>query len=382
MNKIIKFNTPNKNNFSSFELKKLYNKSNYINDYYSQICVTKIAKILKTNKKILLTNSCSSSLEIAALCIKNTKKFRAKSNIIMPSYTFPSTANAFIKFGYKIKFIDINHHDLMITAESVLNAIDSNTIGLVNVYYGSHVNNPKKLLKICKENGMFFIEDSAQSFGTKIDGESIGTFGEFGCFSFHQTKNLHSGFGGALVVDKKFYNTATMILDRGTDREFIGKKGNKKKFYDWCIEGGSYMTSEFNSFFLSKELDKFYKIKNIRSKIFNNYINFFNKYKKYLHFINVPDNLISNYHSFWIMFKNKNLSKNYIKYMKSKNIDCFIGYRPLHTSKFYLDNFKKMHLKNTEFCSDVVVRIPFHNYLTIREQKEIMKYSKIYLESI
>lgn len=380
MNKI-KFNIPNSNNFSKTDFEKLKFSNNYIKGIYEKKCIGIIRKILDTKKKILLTNSCTSSLEIVALCLKNSKKYNKRSNIVLPSYTFPSTANAFLKFGFKLKFIDINTNNFMVDPDFLIKAIDSNTIGFVNVYYGSHVNNINQLSKICKKRKIFFIEDAAQAFGTKYKGKSVGSFGQFGCYSFHQTKNLHCGLGGALLLDRKFIKECTMIHDRGTDREFVVNKNINKKFYEWSTMGGSYANSELNSHFLEKELNKYNKIIKFRRNIYNKYYDFFKGYKNKVHSLNISDTTFSNYHSFWIKFKYVKQAQNFIKFMYQNGIECFIGYIPLHTSNFYKKNFKIPNLKNTQNNYKKIVRLPYHNYLSEKDLSKIIKFSKIFLDS-
>ena len=377
----IKFNVPNKHTFDSQEVKKLYSQNNFIKNKYYQLCHKKISNIISSDKEILLTNSCSSSLEIIALFIKDHKKYKKNSNIIMPSYTFSSTANAFIKFGFKVKFIDINQNDFMVDPFELELKVDKNTLGFVNITYGSHVNNLTHLSKICKKYDIFFIEDAAQSFGAKYDGKNVGTFGNFGCYSFHQTKNFHCGFGGALVVDKKSYKKCSMILDRGTNREFIINANNNNKYYEWTTVGGSYGNSEFNFFFLNKDLDNISKNIAYRKKIYESYFNFFKKYESFIHLIDVQNNITSNYHSFWIRFYKHNLSKKFISFMYEQGIECFIGYVPLHKSKFYSKKYKKLFLKNTDLYARSIVRLPMHTYLRKKDLLEIFKYSKIFFEN-
>lgn len=378
----IKFNIPNKPIFDSKEIKSFYLQNNFIKNKYHQYCYKKISNMIYFDKDVLLTNSCSSSLEIIALFIKDHKRYKKSSNIIMPSYTFSSTANAFIKFGFKVKFIDINQYNFMVDPVELESRIDRNTLGFVNVTYGSHVNNLKRLSEICKKHNIFFIEDAAQSFSAKYDGKYVGTFGNFGCYSFHQTKNFHCGLGGALVVDKKFYNKCSMILDRGTNREFIINNHNNKKHYEWTTIGGSYGNSEFNFFFLNKELDNISKNIAFRKKIYNAYFNFFKKYESFIHLIDIQKHITSNYHSFWIRFDKPNLAKKYISFMYENDIECFIGYVPLHQSKFYLKNYKKIFLKNTDAYARSIVRLPMHIYLNKKDLLKIFKYSKIFFENL
>lgn len=379
--KKIKFNIPNSNKFSKVELEKFQSNNNYIKGYYEKKCSEKIIKILDTKKKLLLTNSCTASLEIVALCIKNSKKYNKNSNIVLPSYTFSSTANAFLKFGFKLKFIDINTNNFMVDPDFLMKAIDINTIGFVNVYYGSHVNDINQILNICKKRKIYFIEDAAQAFGTKYKGKSVGSFGQFGCYSFHQTKNLHCGLGGALLLDSKYLKNCIMIHDRGTDRELVINKNINKKFYEWSSLGGSYANSEFNLQFLAKELYKFNKIIKFRRNIYNKYYFFFKKYENKLHLLNVSDTTNSNYHSFWIKFKYAKQANNFIKYMYKNDIECFIGYIPLHTSNFYIKNFKKTNLINTQNNYKKIVRMPFHNYLNEKDLNKILKFSKVFLDN-
>ena len=198
----INFNEPFLTGNELENIKRVFKENKFYGDgVFTKNCHQKITEILG-KKNILLTDSCSSALDIVALCIKDEID---TGEVIMPSYTFPSTANAFAKVGIKIVFAEIKNTNMTISIEDVLKKINRNTKAIVMVHYGSFLGDILKLKEICSKKKIILIEDAAQAFGSKLNGHSAGTFGDFGCFSFHETKNLHAGLSGALYIKKNNY---------------------------------------------------------------------------------------------------------------------------------------------------------------------------------
>ena len=327
-------------------------------------------KIIKKKfgfKDILFTNSCTSSLEIAALLT-----FRKNKNeVLMPSYTFSTTASSFLRSNFSVKFLDIKDQTMMPDLDIIKKNITKKTGVVVIVHYaGLPINDLDKLKIFCKKKKIFLVEDAAQALGSYYKNNILGSFGDLACFSYHETKNIHAGSGGMLVVNnKKFKEKAHFILERGTDRRLVLK--NLKKKYSWVTIGSSFNMTELNSAYLSYQLKNYDNIIKKRKKTYEKYLKFFksNNLEKYFYFN--QNRYKFNYHSLFIVLKKYSASK-FIKFLKKNKIQCFIGYVPLHNSPFG----RKIHNKkllNTEFYSKKIVRLPIHNNIQLQDIDYIKK---------
>ena len=205
-------------------------------------------------RKVIITNSCTASLEIAALLID----VKPGDEIIMPSYTFVSTANAFVLRGGKPVFVDIRKDNLNIDEKLIEKSITKKTKAIVVVHYAGVPCNMDKIVKIGKKYNLFIIEDAAQAIFSKYKNKYCGTIGDIGCFSFHETKNITSCEGGAIILNKKkFDRKASIICNKGTDREYFNK--SLKKYYSWKGLGSSYIPSEITCSILYSQLINYKK---------------------------------------------------------------------------------------------------------------------------
>ena len=242
----IPFNIPTvfekdfKKNFSKLRKNNKYSSVGYFSN--------KCEKWLKKNvnaKAALLTNSCTSALEMCALLLDLKKD----DEIIMPSFTFVSTANAFVLRGAKPVFVDINNRDLNIDSNKIEKAITKKTKAIVVVHYAGISCDIKKIKTIAKKNKIFLIEDAAHSILSYYQKKPLGSFGDLSTFSFHDTKNIHCGEGGALIINNKsLIEKSKIIRDKGTNRDKFIKNVVKK--YTWVDVGSSYGLSEINACFL------------------------------------------------------------------------------------------------------------------------------------
>tara|TARA_Y100000590_G_scaffold407761_1_gene498305 strand:- start:1280 stop:2419 length:1140 start_codon:yes stop_codon:yes gene_type:complete len=371
--KPILFNVPYQTKNEIRYLKDSIKRNHFIgNGYYTKKCQYLIQKKLNLSK-VLLTDSCTSALEMSALLIK---KKGIRQEIILPSYTFPTTASAFLRAGFKLVFADIDPKDFMIDIEDVKKKINKYTAGIIIVHYGSFCADLNKFKKICNDNSIYLIEDAAQGFNSFLNKKSIGSFGDLSTFSFHTTKNIHAGLSGALVVNnKKFIKKADYIWERGTDRKKVIE--GKAKKYSWVEIGGSFYPTELQAAFLYAQLKKLEENKSYRKKIYYTYYrNLINlKKSNLIYFPEITSNYDSNFHSFWILLKNKTKTRQMINFLKKQKIYAYIGYIPLHTSKIGREyGYDKYKLKNTEKYSYNIIRLPFHNYL---KKSEIIKICKL-----
>ena len=232
---------------------------------------------LKVNHKLnklgyknnLLTTSCTSALEMSAILLDLKKG----DEIIMPSYTFVSTANAFLLRGCIPIFVDVQESDLNINTLAIENAITSKSKAIVVVHYGGVSCDMDKILDIAKKNNLYVIEDAAQCINAFYKSSPLGTLGSFGALSFHNTKNISAGEGGSLIVnDSKFLKRALIVHEKGTNRHDF--KSGKISKYEWRDIGGSFILSELSCALLYSQLSHLNKITKSRLKIWNDYNEF------------------------------------------------------------------------------------------------------------
>ncbi len=363
---MIKFHTPYKSKRLKRNLIKLSKQNSFNSTYFRDACVEILESKFKY-KNFLLTNSATSALEISAIMLKDENRF---DEVLMPSYTFSSTANAFLRANHKIKFVDIDIENLMIDVNKI-NKINENQLLAIVHYAGSSFNFDKLTSKF--GNDVSYIEDAAQSFGTEFNNKMTGTFGLFGCISFHPTKNLHAGFGGMLIVDKSMdFDKAKFIYERGTDRSKV-ISGLQKK-YEWVEVGSSFEITELSSAVLESQLYDYEKIIGIREELYNTYLHELNELveNKLIRIQNISKEINPNYHSFYIII-NKNIEDFLDNLNTNHNIQAYVGYVPLHSSKYGKKLGLNNSLETTENIGEKVVRLPLHTELKISEVKKISK---------
>jgi dTDP-4-amino-4,6-dideoxygalactose transaminase len=363
--KVIRFNSPYITNQELDFIKDVFKENQFYGvGKYTHKC-EKILKKTLSNPNVLLTDSCTSALEIAALIIKKNKL----DEVLMPSYTFSSTASAFIKAGFKIRFVDIDPNNGMIDPNKLKKDITKKTRAIVVVHYGGNVAQIEKIKKICKKNKLYLVEDAAQSFNSFLNKKAVGTFGDIGCYSFHETKNLHAGMSGALVIkSKKNHIRATYIRERGTNRSDVIKGLSKK--YSWVEIGGSYYPTEIQAAFLYAQLKNIIKNTNKRKILYNRYFSklIHLKNKKIIFFNEFDKNYSSNFHAFYILVNSQKKKDELIKYLLKKKINSYIGYVPLHSSKVGIKlGLNKFHLPNTNIFAKTVIRLPMHNNMSLKD---------------
>ena len=376
--KEIKFNIPLKEdsslkNFVNFLKKKKPLHGPGLNIY-------KIKLLLKDFfgfKLVHLTNSCTSALEMCAL-ILNLKQ---NDEVIVPSFSFVTTGSSFARAGCKLKYCDISPENLMPTFNQIKKCVNKRTKAIVILHYqGYSVDYLYELQQYCKSKKIFLIEDAAQALGSYYKNKPLGTFGDFSCFSFHETKNLHSGVGGMLVVNnKKFYTKSHFVFDKGTNRHLVSLK--KLKYYSWVDIGSSFLMSEFVASYLYPQIKKYKKLYTDRSRVYKRYIFNFNKWLKNEFILTNKFKYKYNFHAFVIVL-NKNKRENFFKYLKKNNINAVISYMPLHKSKFGKKYYKSTaSLKNIYFLNNKIVRLPLHNYLSLKEVDYICGKIKLYFKN-
>jgi len=374
--KHIKFNIPYNSKYSKKNILKVFKNNKFTDGEFQKKCKLFIEK--KINSRCVeLTHSCSSALEIAMLLIDLKKD----DEVIMPSYTFTSTANAVLLRGGKPVFVDVCSDDINLDPRLVEKKINKKTKAIIVVHYAGLSCDMSYFLKLKKKYGIFLIEDAAHSFMGKYKNQYLGTIGDIGAFSFHETKNLVGGQCGAISVNNlTFKKKVKIILDKGTDKSSIN---NKKKYYSWCGIGSEYRATELSAALLFGQLAKLKKIQNLREKIWNKYSKTFSKISNKSVYIlkNKHKFKRSAYHVFALIFRNIKLRDNFILFMKKKGIDCYFHYYPLHMSKFGR-KIKKIKLPETEKTYNGLVRLPLYPSLKNNEVNKVIKNTKIFLNNI
>lgn len=314
------------------------------------------------NRNVLLSTSCTSALEMMAILLD----IKPGDEVIMPSYTFVSTANAFVLRGAKPVFVDIRPDTLNIDETLVENAINSKTKAVVAVHYAGVACEMDSLKEICKKYNIYLLEDAAQAFDSKYKGQYLGTIGDLGTYSFHETKNIVSGEGGCLIINNvNFNDRAEIIREKGTNRsKFFRGQVDK---YTWVDVGSSYLPSEIIVAYLYEQLQNYKLIQGRRMNIWMQYNKFFEKYETQgiIRRPFIPNYCEHNAHMYYVLFNTLKERTDFIDYLKVNNISAPFHYIPLHSSPAGLKFGKFIgSLSNTQKISDTLVRLPLFFNLT------------------
>lgn len=331
------------------------------NGRYTQLCQNYFQKKYDF-QKCLLTTSCTDALEMAAILLD----IQPGDEVIMPSYTFVSTANAFVLRGAKIVFADSMDINPNIDASTIESLITSKTKAIVPVHYAGISCDMDAIMELAAKYNLFVVEDAAQaidSYYTGKDGlqKPLGSIGHLAAFSFHETKNIISGEGGMLVVnDPQFAQRAEIIWEKGTNRSAFFR-GEVDK-YGWVDVGSSFLPSEIVAAFLWAQLEHLEEIQNKRKFIWNQYWEGLQtlQEKGVLKLPVVPDYATNNAHMFYVVCQNLEHRTALIEGLKKENIQAVFHYLSLHKSPFYNQKHDGRDLPNTDFYSDTLVRLPMY----------------------
>lgn len=296
---------------------------------YTRLCSEWMEKNFNA-KKVLMTTSCTAALEMAAI-LMNVEE---SDEIIMPSYTFVSTANAFVLRGAKCVFVDVRPDTMNIDENKIEAAITDRTKAIVVVHYAGVSCEMDKIMDIAKKRKLFVVEDAAQGVMSTYKGKALGTIGDFGCYSFHETKNYTMGEGGALVINNEEYiSRAEILREKGTNRSRF-YRGEIDK-YSWVDIGSSFLPSEFNVSYLFGQLEKAVDINENRLESWQYYYDNLKEYQAAgkIELPNVPEECKHNAHMFYIKLKNIEQRSDFIEFMKANEIYCVFHYVPLHSSE-------------------------------------------------
>lgn len=323
-----------------------------------------------TGRYALMTTSCSTALDMAAALLHA----KPGDEVIMPSFTFASTANAFVRQGLVPVFVDIRKDTLNIDETKIEEAITERTVAIVVVHYAGVACEMDTICKIAKKHGLMLIEDAAQALGATYRGKALGTFGDVSCISFHETKNFSMGEGGALLVrDADVFAKAEVMADCGTDRKKVRKKEATE--YTWIAKGASCIPSELACMFLYPQLLRAEEIKKERVAIWEYYAASFTELAKAgrMELPSVPAECEHNGHIFAIRLKNKEERGRLMRYLNERGIGAAFHYIPLHSSKAGRQ-YGRFHGADvfTTAESERLLRLPIYFGMTQEEREQVV----------
>lgn len=329
--------------------------------------------------KCLLTTSCTHATEIAALLCD----IQPGDEVIMPSFTFVSTANAFVLRGAKIVFVDIRPDTMNIDEQLIESAVSKRTKAIVPVHYAGVSCEMDAIMQIAEKYQLKVVEDAAQGVMSRYKGQALGTIGDFGCYSFHETKNYSMGEGGALLIrNQKFIEEAEIIREKGTNRsKFFRGQVDK---YTWVNLGSSYLPSELNAAYLWGQLEQANKINDNRLSIWNLYYKLLKPLaeEKKIRLPYIPEDCEHNGHMFYIKTKDITERGRLITYLKKYGIMAVFHYIPLHSSpagkKFGIFSGKDIY---TTAESEKLVRLPMYYGLSVEQVKFVCEIIYKFYES-
>lgn len=321
-------------------------------------------------KKCLLTTSCTDALEMAAILCD----IQPGDEVIVPSYTFVSSALAFVRAGAKIVFADSMDRNPNIDAERIEELITPKTKVIVPVHYAGVACDMDRIMEIAERHGLFVVEDAAQAIDSYYKGRPLGSIGHFAAFSFHETKNIIAGEGGLLVInDERFIRRAEIIWEKGTNRaEFFRGEVNK---YGWCDTGSSFLPSEIIAAFLWAQLEEMDTIQNKRKALWNQYFKLLKPLadKGAFRLPDIPDYATNNAHMFYLVCHSIEERTALIKKLKDNSIQAVFHYLGLHSSPFYTEKHDGRVLSNCDQYTDCIVRLPLYYDLEISEVDNVSK---------
>lgn len=321
-------------------------------------------------KKCLLTTSGTDALEMCAMLCD----LKAGDEVIVPSYTFVSTALAFLREGAKVVFADSSSENPNMEAEQIEPLITPKTKVIAVVHYAGVACDMDAIMALAEKHNLLVVEDAAHCVDSFYKGKPLGGISHLGAFSFHETKNISSGEGGMCVInDERFVRRAEIIWEKGTNRaEFFRGMVNK---YGWVDMGSSFLPSEFNAAYLWAQLEQLDDIQDKRKHIWNRYFEGLNgKIGDKVKLPYIPEYATNNAHMFYLLCPSLEYRTALMNYLKEHDIQTTFHYIPLHSSKYYEDKHDGRVLTNCEYYGDCLVRLPLFYELEDIEIDKIIKH--------
>lgn len=330
------------------------------NGMYTQKCQAFFEKTYRI-KKTLLTTSCTDALEMCAILAD----IHPGDEVIIPSFTFVSTALAFVRQGAKIVFADSNSRNPNIDAEKVEALITPKTKAIVVVHYAGIACDMEVIMELAARYNLLVIEDAAQAINSYYEGKALGSIGHMAAFSFHETKNINCGEGGLLAInDERFIHRAEIIWEKGTNRsEFFRGEVNK---YEWVDTGSSFLPSEINAAYLYAQIENLEDIQNKRRNIYKAYFRELRDWghKNGVKLPCIPEYATNNGHMFYMVCASLAQRTALIEHLKKNGVHAVFHYLSLHKSAFYKDKYDGSELKNSDHYTDCLLRLPLYYELT------------------
>jgi len=338
------------------------------NGKYTQLCQNFFEKTFQF-KQALLTSSCTDALEMSSILLN----IQQGDEVIIPSYTFVSTANAFVLRGAKIIFCDSRVDHPGMDENKLEELITPKTKAIVAVHYAGVACDMDKIMALAKKHNLFVVEDAAQAIDSNYKGQPLGGIGDLGAFSFHETKNIISGEGGMLAVNNpNFMHRSEIIWEKGTNRSAFWR-GEVDK-YGWVDVGSSFLPSEVVAAFLYAQLENMKVIQDRRKEIWQTYWEGLQPLKdKGVQLPFIPGYATNNAHMFYLVCKTGEQRSSLIEHLKKQEINAVFHYLSLHKSPFYKSKHDGRVLPQSDRYEDCLVRLPFFFELTSKNQSFIIK---------
>lgn len=323
-------------------------------------------------KKCLLTTSGTDALEMCSMLCD----LQPEDEVIVPSYTFVSTALAFMRDKAKIIFADSGESSPNITIDTIKPLVTPRTRVICVVHYAGVACDMDPIMEFATERGIIVIEDAAQAIDSYYKGRPLGSIGHMAAFSFHETKNLSCGEGGMIAInDERFIRRSEIIWEKGTNRaEYYRGMVNK---YGWCDLGSSFLPSEFNAAYLWAQIEEMDNIQNKRKQIWNTYYNILSNsttFPKSLHLPELPSYATNNAHIFYLICDSLNTRTRLMKYLQENGVQSTFHYIPLHSSAYAKEHLKEIPaLPQCDKYGDCLIRLPLYYELSTEEATYIAK---------
>jgi dTDP-4-amino-4,6-dideoxygalactose transaminase len=376
---MVKFNKPTVLGTEINYIQKAFANEHLCGDGPFTLKCNLLLEEMTLSEKVLITTSCTHAIEMASILAD----ISVGDEVIMPSYTFVSTANPFVLRGAIVKFVDIDPLTMNIDPDKIQEAITPKTRAIVPVHYAGVSCDMEKIMSIADAAKLIVIEDAAQGVMASYKGLPLGSIGGLGAFSFHETKNYHCGEGGALLINNEnFIERAEIIREKGTNRKrFLRGQVDK---YSWVDVGSSYLPSEMNTAFLYAQLQARDIIYEARIRIWNRYFNELTDLRNsgLLELPHIPEDVVHNAHMFYIKLKNAEERSALISFGKTQDVMMVFHYVPLHSAEagHKFGEFVGED-KFTTIESERLLRLPLYYSLTEDEQSKVIEIIRTFFKN-